>query len=1070
MSTFIYPGEPTGAAIGVITGNGRYNNGGLTCPRRRRVDRWLTPVPPSDPAPNQRAPGSLVNHPSGLTVLLLNARSISNKSSLIHDLIVDEGADLACVTETWAGEGGDVALSQLCPPGYLVQHCSRPEGRGGGVALVYRASISLTGLPVPLRPGLECLYLVLGERDRLGILLVYRAPFCPAVSLSELTETVSDLVLRTPRMLVLGDFNLHAESGLTGAAQDFMASMTAMGLSQHIIDPTHERGHTLDLVFTTGQVEDDLRVKNLCLTPLSWSDHLLVRFVLESGLSLYKSADPIVWARPRSRMDPDGFLGALGEFPADKTGAPVEALVELWNGEMTRAVDTIAPKRPLPPGRVRSSPWYTPELRAMKRVGRQLERRWRKSQDESDRTHLRAHYRAYAVAVKAKKKFFSASIASSQCHPAELFQVVQGLVRLGPKEDPMPPSKARCDDFARHFREKIAQIRHELDSTNESEVSEESPMPPSGPKLLEEFQLLRPNDVDKVLGRVRPTTCLLDPCPSWLINNSKHGSGTWILEVVNASLREGRVPAPLKEAVIRPVLKKASLDPETATNYRPVANIPFLGKVLERVVAGQLQALLDETDYLDPFQSGFRPGYSTESALVALYDDLCREKDRGSTSLLVLLDLSAAFDTIDHGILLDRLAGLGVGGTALQWFRSYLDGRFQKVVLGDHVSTSWQLCHGVPQGCILSPLLFNIYMKPLGEVIRRCGLRNHQYADDTQLYLSFSTNPGEAVAVLNRCLAEVREWMRANKLKLNPDKMEVLLVGGSGFGEGGFDLVLNGATLPLRDKVRSLGVLLDPELSLEAQVTAVARNAFLQLRLINQLRPYLEYYCLATVTHALVTSRLDFCNALYVGLPLKTVRTLQLVQNRAARLLAGMGRYAHMTPVLRQLHWLPIEARAQFKVLIMAYKALNGLGPGYLNERLRPYMPDRPLRSAGESLLREPSMKEIRRVSTRRRAFSAVAPNLWNSLPKEVRLAPSLLVFRRQLAKKIREKFNRYLDVVNRNKHVVEASYTAHLTSPLTAIQDCCTIPPSMMEAQGSLHHSPPSTYPHNYNPVSIPC
>ncbi|KAF7239834.1 F-box/WD repeat-containing protein 11 [Varanus komodoensis] len=200
----------------------------------------------------------------------------------------------------------------------------------------------------------------------------------------------------------------------------------------------------------------------------------------------------------------------------------------------------------------------------------------------------------------------------------------------------------------------------------------------------------------------------------------------------------------------------------------------------------------------------------------------------------------------------------------------------------------------------------------------------------------------------------------------------------------------------LRDKVRSLGVLLDPELSLEAQVTAVARNAFLQLRLINQLRPYLEYDCLATVTHALVTSHLDFCNALYVGLPLKTVRTLQLVQNRAARLLTGTGRYAHMTPVLRQLHWLPIEARAQFKVLIMTYKALNGLGPGYLNERLRPYMPDRPLRSAGESLLREPSMKEIRRVSTRRRAFSAVAPNLWNSLPKEVRLAPSLLVFRRQ--------------------------------------------------------------------------
>uniref|UniRef100_A0A8D2J9T3 Reverse transcriptase domain-containing protein n=1 Tax=Varanus komodoensis TaxID=61221 RepID=A0A8D2J9T3_VARKO len=289
-----------------------------------------------------------------------------------------------------------------------------------------------------------------------------------------------------------------------------------------------------------------------------------------------------------------------------------------------------------------------------------------------------------------------------------------------------------------------------------------------------------------------------------------------------------------------------------AASYRPVANIPFLGKVLEWVVAGQLQALLDETDYLDPFQFGFTPGLGNESALVTLYDDLCRERDRGSASLLVLLELSAAFDTIDHGIFLDRLAGLGVGGTAWQRFCSYLDGRFQKVVLGDFGSAPWQLCHGVPQGSILSPLLFNIYMKPLGEVIRRFGLWDHQYADDTQLHLSFSTNPGEAVTVLNQCLAEVIGWMRANKLKLNPAKAEVLLVGRSSSWIGGLD----GVALPLKDRVRSLGVLLDPELSLEAQVTAVARSAFLQLQLIYQLRPYLEEDCLTTMTHALVTSRL----------------------------------------------------------------------------------------------------------------------------------------------------------------------------------------------------------------------
>ncbi|KAF7236110.1 RNA-directed DNA polymerase from mobile element jockey [Varanus komodoensis] len=152
-----------------------------------------------------------------------------------------------------------------------------------------------------------------------------------------------------------------------------------------------------------------------------------------------------------------------------------------------------------------------------------------------------------------------------------------------------------------------------------------------------------------VLGLVCTTTCLLDPCPSWLLIKAKDRMCTWVQEVVNASLGEGQVPTRLKEVVIRPILKRANLDPEMVTNYRLVANIPFLGKVLEQVVARQLQSLLEETDHPGPFQSGFRPSYGTETALVALYDDLCRERDKGSVSLLVLLDLSVAFDTIEHG-------------------------------------------------------------------------------------------------------------------------------------------------------------------------------------------------------------------------------------------------------------------------------------------------------------------------------------------------------------------------------------------------------------------------------------
>ena len=158
-------------------------------------------------------------------------------------------------------------------------------------------------------------------------------------------------------------------------------------------------------------------------------------------------------------------------------------------------------------------------------------------------------------------------------------------------------------------------------------------------------------------------------------------------------------------------------------NYRPVTNVSFLSKVVERVVADQLQALLDETNALDPFQSGFRLCHGTETALVTMFDDLLREGDRGKMSLLVLLNISATSDTVDHGILLGKLSELGIDGLALAWLHSFLEDCPQRVQLGENFSALWSLNCGVLQGSIISPMMFNIYMRLLRGVIGDVGLR-----------------------------------------------------------------------------------------------------------------------------------------------------------------------------------------------------------------------------------------------------------------------------------------------------------------------------------------------------------
>ena len=388
------------------------------------------------------------------------------------------------------------------------------------------------------------------------------------------------------------------------------------------------------------------------------------------------------------------------------------------------------------------------------------------------------------------------------------------------KTTPLPsdiPRSALQDRFCMFFSQKIQNIRKDLDA-HPSEPATFSPY--DGPKLCL-FQPVTEEEIRKLIVESPTKTCMLDPILTSLTKECLSDLLPLIIRIVSSSLCSGVVPPQFKQAVVIPMLKKPGLDPNDLKNFRPVSNLPFISKIPEKVVLMQLQKHLSENDLLEIRQSAYRKNHSTETALLIVVDGLLRNADDRLVSVLALLDLSAAFDTLDHPILLQRLeTTFGISGTVLHWFASYLEGREQSVKVDNVLSFPSPLQFGVPQGSVLGPILFTLYSQPLSDLI--C----HNY---TLMIPSVKGGSSRSVQSLlcdiQTCIESLVGWMYSNKLKLNAEKTEVLPVAStSRLSSVGRDSVdIGGKRIPFRSSVRNLGVHLDQTLSMQQHISSVCR-------------------------------------------------------------------------------------------------------------------------------------------------------------------------------------------------------------------------------------------------------
>ena len=516
------------------------------------------------------------------------------------------------------------------------------------------------------------------------------------------------------------------------------------------------------------------------------------------------------------------------------------------------------------------------------------------------------------------------------------------------------------------------------------------------------FKSCSPNEVRKLLEKldIKKSTGL-DNLPSRMLKIAAGVLAPSLAFLFNQSISSGIVPTEWKLARVTPIFKKGKR--QDVNNYRPISIIPAVAKVFERIIYDQFFKYLNDNDLLVNCQSGFRSLHSTLTSLLEASNSWSVNIDNGLMNGVIFIDLKKAFDTIDHKILLRKLASYGIDHRTLKWFDSYLSDRQQKCVVNGELSGARAVTCGVPQGSLIGPLLFLIYINDLPNCLSKALPR--MYADDTSISIAASSLP-ELESALNTELTYLHEWLNVNKLSLNIAKTELMLIGSrqrlSATTTGhSLTIQIKGHEIDRVPHTKSLGVHIDQNLSWSKHVNETAKIVSSGIGALKRLRPFICEDTAILLYRALIEPYFDYCCPVWDGLSNELADKLQKLQNRAIRVITNSDHYSSAIALRGELGWDNLCTRRKKQKLKLMFKTLNDQSPEYLKDPFMPFSTDYGLRNSDNKLaLPKP------RTDFLKRSFCYSGAQLWNSLPSNVRAIRSFTKFKNKIDGKLSSSYS----------------------------------------------------------------
>jgi hypothetical protein len=884
--------------------------------------------------------------------------------------------DVILISESWLKP--NIPDQVIFLPGYKIIRNDRLGKVGGGVAMYIKSNLKFKILSYSSphycsRPEFLFIEIVINNiKFLLGV--CYKPP--KIGFLSDFENNLLGLLPSYNHTIIMGDFNSDLLKPGTFNYNQLTSMFFSCNLSILPLNATHHTNHSNTLLDIMVVSDPALIIHHGQIPVPGISSHDLIFCVLSTPNS---RPDPtFITYRDINKIDLMSFISDAYSLPWNciYNLDNVDDMIDNFNYLILSLYDKHAPPTTRRV-RKRPSPWITPEIKVIMAQRDAAGRRARRTGDPSDLSHYRRLRNKVKQEIRNAKIRFTYRSLSQQTSSFQKWQTVKRLgIGKRPNREPLSVDIDELNDFFVSPPGNItaAETFSEMLSTTPQSPADQFVFSP-----VDSFEVLR------VIGSISSNATGADSIPIRFIKDTLFVTLGVLTFIFNKSLSSFTFPSSWKSSIIIPLKKKSN--PSVVSDYRPISILPAISKCLERIVLKQVNAFLERNNILNNFQSGFRANHSTTTALINVTDSIRLAMDKRMVTILTLFDLSKAFDCVHHPLLLIKMKRMGFSENSLSWFRSYLSFRRQSIKSDNRFSDWKPVTRGVPQGSILGPLLFSLYINDIYETFSYCDY--HLFADDLQVFLHFSPSTlNEAIIKINSDINSINDWIFKHGLCLNVSKTKTILICNSRlmrhFNSINIPaLSIGGHQLQYISEVKNLGLTLNTNLSWNNQVNVICNRIFSGIHTLKRVRDCLPLNMKLMLVKTLIFPHFSYCDIVYNDLTVELSLKLQRAQNYCLRFIFNLRRDEHISAYYNSTGILKLEELRKLHILRLVYKVLNKKSPKYIYDKFvfSSQISQRSTRSSS-SLLIIPQHRTV----IFNKSFTVTAARLWNQLPDDLKM------------------------------------------------------------------------------------